>query len=52
MSTTNEKAILTLKDISEKYDIPVNRLTSLIRQGKIKSRKVGKRIRSNIKRNT
>ena len=28
MSKTNDKTIMTLKDISEKYDIPVTRLTS------------------------
>lgn len=42
MSSPNEKAILKLKDISEKYDIPVNRLTSLIRQGRLKAVKSGK----------
>lgn len=42
MSSTKEKAILKLKEISEKYDIPVNRLTSLIRQGKLKAVKSGK----------
>lgn len=41
MSNTNEKAILKLKEISEKYDIPVNRLTLLIRQGKLKAVKSG-----------
>lgn len=42
MNATKEKTILKLKDISEKYDIPVNRLTSLIRQGKLKAVKSGK----------
>lgn len=42
MNSTKEKAILKLKDISEKYDIPVNRLTSSIRQGKLKAVKSGK----------
>lgn len=42
MSLTSEKTILKLKDISEKYDIPVNRLTSLIRQGRLKAVKSGK----------
>lgn len=41
MSKTNEKTILKLKEISEKYDIPVNRLTSAIRQGKLKAVKSG-----------
>ncbi|AQR98150.1 helix-turn-helix domain-containing protein [Clostridium saccharoperbutylacetonicum] len=41
MSVTNEKTILKLKEISEKYDIPVNRLTSAIRQGKLKAVKSG-----------
>lgn len=41
MSSTNEKTILKLKEISEKYDIPVNRLTSAIRQGKLKAVKSG-----------
>ena len=42
MSKTNDKTIMNLKNISEKYDIPVNRLTSLIRQGKLKAVKSGK----------
>ncbi|OPJ65751.1 helix-turn-helix domain-containing protein [Clostridium chromiireducens] len=42
MNSTNEKTILKLKEIQEKYDIPVNRLTSLIRQGKLKAVKSGK----------
>lgn len=42
MSLTKEKTILKLKEISEKYDIPVNRLTSLIRQGRLKAVKSGK----------
>ena len=42
MSKTNDKSIMNLKEISEKYDIPVNRLTSLIRQGKLKAVKSGK----------
>ena len=42
MSKTNDKVIMNLKDVSEKYDIPVNRLTSLIRQGKLKAVKSGK----------
>lgn len=42
MNSTNDKTILTLKDISDKYDMPVNRLTSLIRQGKLKAVKSGK----------
>ena len=41
MNSTNEKTILKLKEISEKYDIPVNRLTSAIRQGKLKAVKSG-----------
>ena len=36
-----EKPILKLKEISEKYDIPVNRLTLAIRQGKLKAVKSG-----------
>lgn len=39
---TKEKAILKLKEISEKFDIPVTRLTLLIRQGKLKVVKSGK----------
>ncbi|AVK48966.1 hypothetical protein AXY43_13540 [Clostridium sp. MF28] len=42
MSLTKEKTVLKLKEISEKYDIPVNRLTSLIRQGRLKAVKSGK----------
>ncbi|WP_297420555.1 helix-turn-helix domain-containing protein [Clostridium sp.] len=42
MNLTKEKTILKLKEISEKYDIPINRLTSLIRQGKLKAVKSGK----------
>lgn len=42
MNSTNEKTILKLKEIQEKYDIPVNRLTSLIRRGKLKAVKSGK----------
>lgn len=38
---TKEKPILKLKEISEKYDIPVNRLTLAIRQGKLKAVKSG-----------
>lgn len=39
---TKEKSILKLKEISEKYDIPVTRLTLAIRQGKLKANKLGK----------
>ncbi|KAI3350114.1 DNA-binding protein [Clostridium botulinum] len=40
---TNEKnSVLRLKEISEKYDIPVTRLTLAIRQGKLKAVKSGK----------
>lgn len=42
MSSEKEKTILKLKDISEKYDIPVTRLTLAIRQGKLKAVKSGK----------
>lgn len=42
MSTTNDKSIMNLKDISEKYNIPVTRLTLAIRQGKLKAVKSGK----------
>ena len=37
-----EKEIYRLKEISEKYDIPVARLTLAIRSGKIKAVKSGK----------
>lgn len=42
MSKTNDKTIMNLKNISEKYDIPVTRLTLAIRQGKLKAVKSGK----------
>jgi hypothetical protein len=42
MSKANDKTIMNLKDISEKYDIPVTRLTLAIRQGKLKAVKSGK----------
>lgn len=42
MDKTNDKAIMKLKDISEKYNIPVTRLTLAIRQGKLKAVKSGK----------
>lgn len=42
MDKTNDKTILKLKEISEKYDIPVTRLTLAIRQGKLKAVKSGK----------
>lgn len=38
----NEKVILKLKDISEKYDMPINGLASLIRQRELKAVKSGK----------
>lgn len=39
---TKDNKIFKLKDISEKYDIPVSRLTLAIRQNKLKAVKVGK----------
>lgn len=39
---TDDKAILRLKEISERYNIPVTRLTLAIRNGKIKAVKSGK----------
>lgn len=42
MSKTNDKTIMNLKNVSEKYDIPVTRLTLAIRQGKLKAVKSGK----------
>lgn len=42
MILTKEKTVLKLKEIQERYDVPVNRLTSLIRQGKLKAVKSGK----------
>ena len=42
MEQTKDKLILKLRDISQKYDIPVSRLTLAIRQGKLKAVKVGK----------
>lgn len=38
----DDKAILRLKEISERYNIPVTRLTLAIRNGKIKAVKSGK----------
>lgn len=37
-----ENTILRLKEIAEKYNIPVTRLTLAIRQGKLKAVKTGK----------
>lgn len=42
MKKANEKTIFKLKEISEKYDIPVTRLTLAVRQGKLKAVKSGK----------
>ena len=39
---TDDKAVLRLKEISERYNIPVTRLTLAIRNGKIKAVKSGK----------
>ena len=39
---TNDKTVLRLKEVSERFDIPVTRLTLAIRQGKIKAVKSGK----------
>lgn len=39
---TDDKAILRLKEISERYNISVTRLTLAIRNGKIKAVKSGK----------
>lgn len=39
---TNDKTVLRMKEISEKYNIPVTRLTLAVRQGKLKAVKSGK----------
>ena len=42
MNIKDINSILRLKEISEKYNIPVTRLTLAIRQGKLKAVKSGK----------
>ena len=42
MSLTKENTVLKIKEISEKYNIPVTRLTLAVRQGKLKAVKSGK----------
>lgn len=42
MNRKDINSVLRLKEISEKYNIPVTRLTLAIRQGKLKAVKSGK----------
>lgn len=42
MSLGNDNSVFRLKEISEKYNIPVTRLTLAVRQGKLKAVKSGK----------